>query len=434
MKRTRLKAAAVVALLIACGGCSPSPKPRETTIETTLEGKGGIYSPGFGFLYLQTEERDSYSLARGASLADLDLYRGVVLQGLEIEAPKSILGRRKLAATTSLMLEQQDSPLAVPIVPDLFRYDYAVCQGLLREGRAELFGAARGWQSGGVVALPLWTAGAASPDEDWALLYLENGALATLPRPGVASSPMGPPLAAGTVKRSGDQVVQAAVGAMGTLVAEMRRSGALEVLGTDGTSVLKEPVTAWDVAWHPKLPLLYAAGPRGVFVISASGGQSFKARVSMPGNVPASSLSVSTDGAMMILSPAGGAAKLMAVALGLNGEPEGAVSSLPHEAAAASRRVWEPESHVLWCFETDSGQAWRLDAATGRVLGRWRWPIAKASLDARDTGGGPTVTLRYGSSGHPAWQRFTAYLDTRTMKFTGLSEPSPLAGIEWENR
>ena len=428
-----LAAAAVMAMVVACACCSRGPKPRETTVETTLEGKGGIYAPGLGFLFLQTEERDSFSLALGASGADLDLYRGIVLQGLESEAPKTILGRRKLAATTSLMLEQQDSSLAVPIVPDLFRYDYAVCQGLLREGRNDLFGAARGWRSGGVVALPLWTAGAASPDEDWALLYLDNGALASLPRPGTPSGALSPPLAAGSVKRSGDQVVQVALGAKGALVAEMRRSGALEVLATDGTSILKEPVTAWEMAWHPALPLLYAATPRGVLIIRDGEGRALKASIRMPGNGPASSLSVSTDGTRLILSPAGWAAKLMSVALRPDGAPEGPLLSLPSEAASASRRVWEPMSHLLWCFDTSSGQAWRLDASSGKILGRWRWPVDQASLDARDTGGGPTVTLRYSSAGLPSWQRFTAYLDTKTMKFIGLSEPSPVAGIQWSS-
>lgn len=425
-----LKAAAAV-LLLTGAGCSRTPKPREVVIDTTLEGKGGIYAPNFGFLSLETEERDQYTLARNSSEADLSIYRGIVLQGLESEAPKSILARRKLAATTSLLLAQKGSSLAMPLVQDLFRYDYAVCQGLLREGREDLFGGARGWQSGGVVALPLWTAGAAAPDEDWALLYLENGALTTLPRPGFKARPITTPMAAGTVKRGGDQVVQVALGAKGALAAELRRSGALEVVGQDGSSFLEKPVKAWDMAWHPSIPLLYVTSQRGLELISASDGRARKAACALPGKMTASALSASPDGTTLLLYPAGGASKLVAVPLDAKGEPGGKALLLPALTASASCRVWEPSSHVLWCFKTDSGQAWRVDASTGTVLGSWSWPKERATIEARETGEGPTVTLRYGASRYPSWQRFTAYLDPSTMKFTGLCEPSPLEGITW---
>ncbi|MCI4398003.1 MAG: hypothetical protein JHC34_04110 [Acidobacteria bacterium] len=423
--------AATAFLLLASAGCSRTPKPREVVIDTTLEGKGGIYAPNFGFLFLETEERDQYALERNSSEAELDIYRGIVLQGLESEAPRSILARRKLAATTSLLLAQKGSSLAMPLVQDLFHYDYAVCQGLLREGREDLFGGARGWQSGGVVALPLWTAGAAAPDEDWALLYLENGALATLPRPGLKARPIATPMAAGTTKRGGDQVVQVALGAKGALVAELRRSGTLDAVVEDGSSLFEKPLKAWDMAWHPSIPLLYVTSPRGLEIISISGGKANKAACALPGKMTASALSASPDGTTLLLYPAGGASKLLSLPLNAEGKPGGKALLLPSLAASASCRAWEPSSHVLWCFKTDSGQAWRVDASTGKVLGSWSWPKERATLEAMDTGEGPTVTLRYSAGGYPSWQRFTAFLDPQSLKFVGLSEPSPVSGITW---
>ncbi len=424
--------AAVLALLFIGAGCSRQPKPREVTMDTTIEGRGGIYAPNFGFLFIETEERDEYALAKESSEAELKLYRGIVFEGLEAEAPRSILARKKLAATTSLLLEQSGSALALPLVQDLFCYDYAVCQGLLRQGRHDLFGQARGWQSGGAVALPLWTAGAASADEDWAVLYLENGAITTLPRPGLKARPLAPPLAAGTVKRGGDQVLQVALGSKGALVAELRRSGIVDIVDQNGASMAREEIHAWDMAWHPSLPILYLASSKGVLAAAVGSSHTRAITCGLPKNAKASALSVSPDGTRMLLFPAGGAARLYSLPLGAGGEPLGQASPLPEEAAFASARVWEPSSHVLWCFHSDKGQAWRVDASTGMILGNWSWPKGLARLDARDTGEGPTVTLTYGVSGYPSWHRFTAYLDPQSMKFTGLSEPSPLEGIAWK--
>jgi len=426
--------AAALTLWLAGAGCSRVEKPREMVLDTTLEGRGGIYAPHFGFLFLETEERDQYTLAKNASEPELELYRGIVLQGCEAEAPKTILARRKLAATTSLLLEQPGSSLPIPLAPDLFRYDYAVCQGLLRQAREDLFGTARCWQSGGVVALPLWTAGAASPEEDWALLYLENGAVTTLPRPGIEARPLVPPLAAGTVKRGGDQVLQVALGSKGALVAALRRSGLLYVVDQNGVSMASENVHAWDMAWHPALPILYVASSKGLKMFAIGNGHARAMACRLPNGVMASALSVSPDGSLLLLYPAGGVAKLFSVSLDARGEPVGGVKAIPGHAPSASSRVWEPFSHVLWCFDANTGQAWRVDGSTGAVLQVWSWPKERASLDAKETGERPAVTLTYGVNGYPSWQRFTAYLDPQSMKFVGLSEPSPLEGISWKEQ
>ncbi len=419
--------------LAALAACQRNPPPGPREVETRLEARGGLFVPGAGFLTLETWERDLFDPAPGATSADLDLYRGVALAGVELPAGTElpIRSHRKLAATSRLLLQEPGGGLPVPVVSDLLRYDYAVCQGLLRRSREEFLTGARGWQAGKVALLPLWAAGAAEEEAEWVVLYLENGALTTLPRPGGAARSLRPPLPAASVTRSRpDRRVVAALAPAGVYAAALTRAGEIEVVRLDGASLASPGLTAWDLAWHPRLPRLYLASERGVERLDVGAAAALPIAADLPGGARVRALMASPDGTALLLFPAGATQELFALPLGPDGRPSGPPRPLPPCAARADARVWEPGGHVLWCFQMERGRAWRVDASTGALLGRWSWP-ASLRLDAAEGGETPTVTLRYPSAGYPRWQLFTAFLDPATLKFTGLTEKSPLEGIEW---
>jgi len=423
-----------VLLLVVLGACHREPREKIQVAETALEGTGGIALPGGGLLHLETWERDEFRLDAKAPKASLERYRGIVSGGLESEAPPDVLGHRKLAATARLALAEPGGSGSLPLVPDLFRYDYAVCQGLLRDSRQTLFEGAGCDRAGRAVCLPLWSSGTAAADEDWAILYLANGALTTVPRPGRPARTLAAPLEAATVTAPRpDRRLAVRLSPDGRTVASLGRTGALEVSALDRRSLQSSGRRVWACAWHPRLDRLYLTSESGLELLDPANDTARPFPLSLPGGGQASSVEPSPSGKLLLLVPTGGRTTLFALPLDEAGAPVGEPRLLPLEAGGGALRVWDPgERDLLWCFDTARGEAFLVDAAAGRLLATWEWDRSKIELTAAQTGPDlPTITIRYAAPGFPSWQRFTAWLDPATLKFVGVTEKPPIPGIEW---
>lgn len=426
-----LRAALLVAGLLAGASCRPDPPP-PVEVESLLEGAGGVALPA-GFLHLSTQERDRFEVAPNAGLAAVDRYRGILAAGTEVERPPEVLGHQKVAASASLVLSGSGGE-GLPLLNSLFMYDYSVCQGLLREARTSLFEGASTDAAGRVVALRLWSAGAVGADHDWVLVYPENGALTAVPRPGRAAGGLVPPLPASAVTDPRpERRLAVRLDPTGRFAAAIRRDGGLEVASLRSGELALTVPAAWDCAWHPNLPLLYAATKRGLEVVEAGSGTVRTLTMPLLGGESPRALEVDPSGNALHVVPTGGTTALYRVALGGDGMPTGPARPLPEEVARASARVWEPGGRsVVWAFDAARGFAYRLEAHSGRRLGTWFWDPEALSLSAVQTGPDrPTVTLQYAAEGHPEWQRFTAWLDPETLQFHGVSQPPPVAKIEW---
>jgi len=427
-------AVALVALVSLLGACRRAPAEKLQVAETALEGTGGILLPGGTFLCLETWERDEYRLDPKAPRAALDLYRGIVSEGQESEAPPEVLGHRKLAATARLVRVEPGGAGALPLVPDLYRYDYAVCQGLLRNARQTLFVGAGSDGAGRAVCLPLWSSGSAAADEDWALLYLENGALTTVPRPGRPARKLAAPLEAASVTAARpDRRVDVRLAPDGRCVASVGRNGALEVAALDGRPLQSSGRRVWSCAWHPRLERLYLTSESGLELLDPANDTARPFPLTLPGGGKASSVEPSPSGRLLLLVPTGGRTTLFCLPLDEAGAPAGEPRLLPLEAGGGALRVWDPgERDFLWCFDTVRGEAFLVDAAAGRLLATWEWDRSKIELTAAQTSPDlPTLTIRYAAPGFPSWQRFTAWLDPATMQFVGVTEKPPIPGIQW---
>lgn len=426
-----ISGALVIAAVVAGLSCRPDPPPA-VEVESQFEGAGGVLIPG-GFLHLRTQERDAFQVAQGAPAEALERYRGILSAGSEAERPPEVLSHRKVAASAALLLAGSGGE-GLPLLPNLFMYDYTVCQGLLREARASLFEGASSDDTGRVVALRLWPAGAVGEREDWVLLYPGNGALTGVPRPGKHAVGLVPPLAAAlAADPRPERRLTVRLDPTGRFAAGIRRDGTLEVASLKPGELSLTAPAVWDCAWHPSLPLLYAATKRGLEVVEAGSGTVRPLPMALLGGESPRALEVDPSGGAIHIVPTGGSTALYRVALGLDGIPTGPARPLPAEAAQASARVWEPGGRsVIWCFDGGRGVAVRLDAYSGRHLGTWFWDPAAVEVRAVQTASDrPTVTLQYAAEGHPEWQRFTAWLDPETMAFHGVSEKPPVDKIEW---